>query len=175
MFKKFAMLAVAGVVAAATPAFAIDQEGKWEVTLLGSGTSDKDFDNGGFAFTGTVGYYFNDQFQVALRQGVTYSDVSGDDDVLQGATRVGAFYHFNYDETQMLVPYVGLNIGYLYGDNIEETFAAGPEVGLKYFVNDTTFITGSVGYEFLFEDGDDADDAIEDGQLFYGLGIGFQF
>jgi hypothetical protein len=177
MFKKFAALAVAGlaIAAAATPSYAIDQEGKWEVTLLGSGTSDKDFDNGGFAFNGTLNYYFTDQFSVGVRQGASYQDVSGSDDVWQGQTRVGAFYHFNYDETQRWVPYIGANIGYIYGDNVSDTWVAGPEAGLKFFVNDTTFISGSVGYEFLFDDGDSAEDNIDDGQFFYSLGIGFQF
>lgn len=56
-----------------------------------------------------------------------------------------------------------------------ESFIAGPEAGIKYFVNDTTFINLGVEYEFVFEDADKADDAFDDGRFVYLLGIGFRF
>ena len=52
---------------------------------------------------------------------------------------------------------------------------AGPEGGVKYFVNNTTFIFGSVQYQFFFEDDDDAEDSFDDGQWVYALGIGFRW
>jgi hypothetical protein len=74
-----------------------------------------------------------------------------------------------------LFPYLGANIGYLYGDSVEEQFIAGLEGGVKYFVNDTTFITGGVEYQFLFKDTDEVDDNYDDGRFVYIVGIGFKF
>jgi len=72
-------------------------------------------------------------------------------------------------------PYLGVNIGYLYGDTVEEQFIAGPEGGVKVFVNDTTFITAGIEYQVLFESASDADDNFDDGRFVYILGIGFKF
>ena len=63
----------------------------------------------------------------------------------------------------------------MYGDAVEDTWVAGPEGGLKLFVNDTTFILGQIAYDFFFEDSDDADDAFDDGRWVYTLGIGFRW
>jgi hypothetical protein len=178
MSKKIAALAALGLIGAAVaPAMAVEQTEKWEITLLGSGSNDVDFDGGSFVVNGSVGYYFNDQWQAAVRQSFGYSDTGGSDSDSSwtGTTRVGAFYHFNYAADQRIVPYLGVNVGYIYGDQTADSFIAGPEAGVKWFVNDTTFLYGSVAYEFLFEEADDADSSFDDGQFVYGLGIGFQF
>jgi hypothetical protein len=73
------------------------------------------------------------------------------------------------------VPYVGANIGYVYGDGVHDTFEAGPEGGVKFFVNSTTFIKLGVEYEFFFDKGDDTSNAFSDGQFIYSLGIGFRW
>jgi hypothetical protein len=46
---------------------------------------------------------------------------------------------------------------------------------VKFFVNDTTFITAGIEYQVLFEDASDADDNFDDGRFVYLLGIGFKF
>ncbi len=68
--------------------------------------------------------------------------------------------------------FVGVSIGYLYGDNVNDTFIAGPEVGLRYFINDTTFVNMLVEYEFLFEDADEVDEQFDDGRYVYTVGLG---
>ena len=174
MRNTLAAVAALGLLGTAVaPSLAIEQAEKKEITLIGAGSNDNDFDAGGFNVAASFGYYFTDEIQVQLRQGITYSDFG--DSSWSGVTRLGAFYHFNFGSEQQFVPYVGATVGYVYGDAVSDTFVAGPEAGLKFFVNDTTFLFGSVTYDFFFEDGDDADDAFSDGQFVYGLGIGFQF
>lgn len=167
-----ALAAAAGLMVAA-PAMAIDQAGNWELQLIGAGSSDNDFESGGVTVTGQVGYFFTDQLELAIRQSFTYDDVGGDSN-WTGATRLGGYYHFNYDTDQRWVPFLGVDVGYLYGD-LNDSFVAGPSGGLRYFVNDTTFISATISYEFLFDDADEADDSFSDGQFVYGLGIGFQW
>ncbi len=166
-------LAVALVGTFASNAGAIPLQEEWEFRLSGSGSNDVDFANGGFNFDATLGYHFTDQWEVALRQSFGYSDFGTSS--WTGGTRIGGYYNFNFDEEQRIVPYAGLTVGYIYGDAVADTFVAGPEAGLKWFVNDTTFVYGSVSYEFLFDDADEVDDSFDDGQFVYGLGIGFRF
>ena len=66
-------------------------------------------------------------------------------------------------------PYLGLNLGGIYGAGIEDNGVWGPEGGLKYFVNESTFIFGSVSYEMII------DSCCHDGVIPYSLGIGFDF
>ena len=46
---------------------------------------------------------------------------------------------------------------------------AGPEGGVKYFVNTTTFVQAIVSYEFNLQEGLDA------GAFTYGLALGFKW
>ncbi len=148
-------------------------ERQWELILGGAGSSSNDFDSGGFNVNGQLGYYFTPEWQVNLRQSLGYSDFG--DSSWTGATRLGVDYHFEFGQDQRFIPYVGAEIGYLYGDGTNDTFAAGPEAGVKAYVNDTTFIYGSVLYEFLFDSAGDADSQLDDGQFVYGVGIGFRW
>lgn len=167
------MLAVSSTASLASPSDA----NQWELTLSGQGYNDVDFDGTTFGGNATVGYYFTPQWQVNLRQSVNYTDLTSGDEgsSWDGATRVGVDYHFDFGQDQRFIPFVGAEIGYLYGQSTDDTFAAGPEAGVKWYVNDTTFIYGSVLYEFLFDSGDEADDSFDDGRFVYSLGIGFRF
>ncbi|MGF1635122.1 MAG: hypothetical protein ACFCVE_14820 [Phycisphaerae bacterium] len=147
------------------------EQGDYTLTLGGTGANDNDFESSAFAVDANLGYFFTDQFAGVLRQTVAYTDIDSSA-VLRGETRLAVQYYFDMDRFQ---PYVGANIGYLYGDAFDDTFAAGPEVGLLYFANSTTYIFARVNYDFFFEDVGDADDAFNDGQFVYGLGIGFRF
>lgn len=179
MLKKSTMLtaAVVGLVGfgASTVQAAPSTEKKWELTLVGSGSSDKDFDSTGLSANGQLGYYFTDQHQVSLRQGIGFQDSDAGGSSFQGSTSIGYDFHFDFGQDQRVIPFVGASLGYLYGEDVEETGTAGLEGGVKFYVNDTTFIFGQVAYEFLFEDADDADDSFSDGRWVYSLGVGFRF
>ena len=171
MLRKFLLIGALGLFLLPTVAQAQFDEGDWEMTLTGSGSSDNDFDATVLSVDVAVGYFFTDALEAGVRQGLAIAD-TGDDSNWAGSTRVFLDYHFDLDRWQ---PYVGAQFGYIYGDDVHDTFVAGPEAGVKYFVNATTFVFASVEYQFLFDDGDDADDAIDDGRFVYGLGIGFKW
>lgn len=174
MKKSILLAAVAsvfGIASIAQAAPATDKQ--WELTLSGSGANDNDFDSTLFNVNAQLGYYFTDQLQANLRQSIQFSDF-GPGSQLSGGTALGFDYHFDFGQDQRIVPFVGAAIGYNYGD-VNDTFFAGPEAGIKGYVNDTTFIYVNVAYQFFFEDSDDADDAFDDGSFVYGLGIGFRF
>lgn len=147
------------------------EAGSWELILGAGGSNNKDFDSGGFNLNAELGYYFTPAIEAGLRQGVTYAETDGDS-ASSLATSVFADYHFDFGA---LRPFIGASVGAVYGNSVEETFAAGPEAGIKWYVKDETFIYGRATYEFIFEDSDDADDSFDDGRFTYVVGIGFNF
>ncbi len=171
MLRKIMIIALLGFFLAPCVATAQFQQGDKELTLSGSGSSDKDFDTSTFSTEAGFGYFYTDKLEGVIRQGVSIADRPGDNS-WKGSTRLALDYHFDLGKYQ---PYLGGNIGYLYGDNVKDTFIAGPEAGLKTFVNDTTFVVVSIEYQVLFEDADDADEQIDDGRWVYGLGLGFRW
>jgi hypothetical protein len=168
MLRKFYLVPVLALLMAPALAQAQFEAGNWALTLAGNGGNDQDFDGGSVGLSGSLGYFLSKEFEVGLRQGLTWSDAAegGGGSVWTGDTRVFVDYHFDMDRWQ---PYVGAFIGYLYGDVADESWIAGPEVGVKYFVNSTTFIDVNAAYAFNLEEG------LDSGAFFYGLGIGFRW
>lgn len=171
MYRKILLVTLLALMVGPVAAMAQYQMGDRELTLSGSGSSDNSFDTTTFSTEVSFGYFYSDNLEGAIRQGVAVADQPGDNS-WNGSTRLAMDYHFDMQEFQ---PYLGVNIGYLYGDNVNETFLGGPEGGLKAFVNETTFVILSVEYQVLFEDADDADDQFDDGRFVYGLGLGFKW
>ena len=158
-----------GVAFAFSPSVLLAQPapGEWEMTLGGGGNSEKDFDNTSFGLNLGVGYYFSPPFEVSLRQAFNHGG-----DTWNGSTALAADWHFNLDKFR---PFVGANLGWIYGKGMDESFAMGPEAGVKYYVLDKTFIYGMVEYLFLANGTRDVKDNFNNGTLRYSLGIGFNF
>ena len=171
MLRKIMVIALLGFFLVPGAAMAQFQEGDKELTLSGSGSSDNEFDTTTFSTEVGFGYFYTNNLEGVLRQGVSIADRPGKNS-WNASTRLALDYHFDLDKYQ---PYLGANIGYLYGESVKDTFIAGPEGGLKVFVNDTTFIVASVEYQVLFEDAKNADDQIDDGRWVYGVGLGFKW
>jgi hypothetical protein len=175
MFRKGLILAA--LAAAFFPAIAKAdfQQGDMELTLSGNANGGNDFDGIAGGITGSIGWFATDQLEVGLRQSIAYTDINTPPNAggqLSGSTRVFADFHFDMGQWQ---PFVGVNLGYAYGDGVADTWEAAPEGGVKYFVNSTTFIYGMVEYQFFFDDADEVDNAFDDGQFVYSLGIGVKF
>jgi len=136
----------------------------YEFTLSGSGSSDHNLRRTDFATSLGLGYFLTDNFEIALRQdfGLNRGDSSWD-----GASTLAIDYHFNLGRVQ---PLFGANFGYSYGDGIKDQWGAGPEAGVKVFINQTTFIRALVQYEFPV-----AQSFLSDGRFIYGLGLGVRF
>jgi hypothetical protein len=145
-------------------------QGDKEVLLNGSGVSAQDFDSTIFAINGSLGYFFTNHIEGAIRQGVAFTSVEDQGSSWNGSTRGAADYHFDFGR---LWPFVGGSFGATYGDDVSDTWQIGIEGGAKYFVNSTTFIMGMIGFDWFFED--DENDQFDEGQWVYTVGIGFKF
>jgi hypothetical protein len=152
----------------AASAFGQFKHGDWELTLGGSGANGPDFDGVTAGVNGSLGYFLADQFEISLRQSLTYSDF-GPGSAWDGSTRVALDFHFDLGAVQ---PFIGGNLGYVYGDSVKDTWEAAPEAGVKVFLNSTTFVMFLAEYQFFFDTGDSLDNAFSDGQFVYTLGLG---
>src|SRR4051812_14147845 len=91
--------------------------GTWELTLTGSGASNRDVNSGSFGFQASIGYFVADQLEIQGRQTLNYAD--NDDN--GGGTSVGFSsavaidYHFDLDRFQ---PFIGAGVGYSYGKSV---------------------------------------------------------
>jgi hypothetical protein len=148
----------------------------WEFTLSGGGTNDKDFDVGNGSINASVGYYFSEYVELVGRQSTSYAEFSspaGDQDFWNHQTRVALDLHLPLGN---FVPYLGVNVGYLYGDSdFDETFTGGPEAGFKLYLQRAAFLFVGAEYQFFFDEQDTVDEAFEDGQFFYTAGLGLRF
>ncbi len=125
-----------------------------------------------FSVQGSWGQYLSESSLWGVRQTVNARDTEGESVKFDGSTRVFYDYHFGNGKAR---PFIGASIGGVYGDRVDETFMAGPEIGFKYWVQDKTFITAMAEYQFLFKSGSDAQDRYDDGVFLYSIGIGFNY
>ena len=172
--KAIVVLAAAAALplATATAETVGPRAGDHEITLAGTGSNDKDFDNGSIGLSGSWGQYLTDTWSWSIRQGLNYSSVANDD-AWNGSTRVGLDYNFMPGER--LRPFVGANIGAIYGDNVNDTGIAGPEFGLKYYVKPQTFVYLQTEYQFQFEDADEINNQFDDGSWAHTIGFGINY
>lgn len=89
-----------------------------------------------------------------------------------GSTRLALDYHFGNGK---LRPFGGANLGVVYGDDVEGAGIVSPELGLKYYVNPTTFLMGMAEYQVFFESSDDINNNFDDAAFVYTVGMGFNF
>ncbi len=149
--------------------------GEREFSLSGTGSSDKDGDHSSFGVSGDLGWYTTDNLVWGVRQSLNFADIQGegiDDDYWNGSTRLYTDYHFGTNQAR---PFVGASLGGIYGDGVNDTGFAGLELGVKYYMLESTYILARGEYQFFFESGDDAEDNFDDGAWAYTLGIGYNF
>lgn len=147
--------------------------GDWEFTLSGSGGNDEDFNKGSFGAALSVGHFFSDGLEVGARHNMSFFDSEQSDATFAATTRAFVDYHLDLGRIQ---PFLGVNLGVRYGNgDVDETGTAAPEVGVKFFALENTFLIGMMEYQFFFEDVNDADDNASDGEFVYTVGIGFTF
>jgi hypothetical protein len=146
--------------------------GSREVMISGGGSANKDVDNSFGALGVSYGVYFTDSAEIVFRQNANYSNPSNGDSAWNGSSKIALDYNLGVSR---LRPFVGVNLGYVYGESVNETWAAGLEGGLKYYVRPSAFIAAMVDYGWFFDHADSIDNRFNDGQYTWSLGVGFNF
>ncbi len=143
------------------------RKGTREVTLNGSGASGSGLTNNSFGITGSYGWYQSKALLFSVRQSINWADSDKSSSSTNGSTRVAADYHFNTNGR--LRPFIGANTGYIYGDGVQDSWEIGPEVGVKYYVNKTTFLLAQTEYQFHTRND------FKEGSWVHTVGLGFNF
>lgn len=139
--------------------------GSWEATLSGSGASLDQFDGNSFGVGASLGYYITPWLPVGVRQNVV--KVFGDNVSDNWAGFTSAFIDFQAP-LGAFQPFLGLLVGAQYGD-VDNKLIYGPEGGVKYWVNESTFLFG------LFEWQAQQGEAFDNGNATYSIGFGLNF
>jgi hypothetical protein len=144
----------------------------WELFVAGAGGSNSDLDAGGAQAVAAIGYHFNDIVELSVRQNGSYADAGETSpEIWNGASRAAIDLHIPIGR---FVPYAGANFGYAYGDTIRDSMMAGPEAGVKIYLQDDAFLLVGAEYEFFFDKGDSLQTAFDDGQFLYTIGMGMR-
>ena len=173
MFRKGLFIAAVCLM----PALAMAQgtRGPFELTLSGTGSNGPNFNGFTAAATGGLGYFIiPDSLELGIRETATYDDL-GVGAFLDTDTRAAVDLHFPLGDQSQFVPFIGANIGYIAGGGIKNQWEAAPEGGLKYFINNSTFIEFAIEYQFFFNQHSTASSSFSNGEFIYSLGIGFRF
>lgn len=163
-----ALSGTAAAQSAGTPPYTADpgpSAGDWEATLTGSGLSDYKFKDNSLGVTGSIGYYYTDNWLFSVKQSLA-NQAQGNSNLINARTVFQGAYQFDMGKWQ---PYVGMNVGAYYGAGVSDDASFGPEVGLKYYVNESTFLYGNMAYEVPF------DNCCKGGIVPYAIGVGFNF
>jgi len=170
MLRNILVVAVLGLL----PAIAGAQvRGPFEVEVSANGENGNKFNGFTAGGTGSFGYFFNDNIELAIRDSVNYSDIGGVS--LNNTVRLAADFHFPLGDQNQFLPYAGANIGYVSGTDVRDTWEAAPEIGIKVFVGPDAFVDLRAEYEFFFQNGGQTVSAFKNGEFVYTLGIGFRF
>jgi hypothetical protein len=147
--------------------------GEREFTIGGAGAADRNLRNsyGGANFS--YGWYASENALWVIRQSLNYSDQRRQRSQWNGSTRVAYDHHFGAATAWR--PFVGANFGGVYGDNVRDTFAAGLEGGVKFYVQPRTFVYGMAEYGWFFRRARALDNQFRSGQFNWGIGLGYNF
>lgn len=171
MLRKGFVLAVVCLL----PAMASAQvRGPWEVELSGSGSNGNKFDGFQGGLNADIGYFFNDNFELGVRQSLTYNDLVSPRQLF-GSTRVAADFHLPLGDQNQFLPFAGANLGYVYGKPVTDTWELAPEIGLKWFVGPDAFLFIQAEYQFFFRSGRGINGGFKNGEFVYTAGVGFRF
>jgi hypothetical protein len=142
------------------------RSGEHEFTLGGSGSGDKHLRHSAGGINFSLGKFISDTSEISLRQSANYGSGSS------FSTRLAYDEHFGSGQ---LRPFLGVNVGYVYGGAVRDTLAAGLEAGVKYYVHPKTFVFAQLDYSFLFRGSNQISNRFNNGAFFWNVGIGYQF
>jgi hypothetical protein len=142
------------------------RQGDWEAFIGGSGTSIDKFDRNAIGVNGSIGYYALKWLPVSLRQSFLAAFGSQVNDNFQYSTTGAVDLQAPLGRFQ---PFIGGFGGYGYGANY--SWLTGPEAGIKFYVNESTFILGIFQYGLIADKNFEWDDGI----AVYSVGAGFNF
>lgn len=100
------------------------------------------------------------------------------DPVSTSEAKLGLIARLTLDQelsTGAFRPFVGVNVGRLYGEAAREDWAAGVAAGARYFLQPRTFVRASAEYGWMFSHARGFDERFAEGQWTWSMGLGITF
>lgn len=144
----------------------------FEFTLGGNGFANNDLNDSLGGLSVSIGKYVSDTLEYSIRQSVNYSNRQNAGKKFNGATFFAVDHHFGQTA---LRPFIGANVGGVYGGGVSDSFGAGLEGGAKYYIQPRAFVFGMLQYAWLFDKIDRFDDRFSQGSYIWNVGVGFRF
>jgi hypothetical protein len=162
---------ISSLVGLATVA-AAPRDGANEVQVSGGFFHAQDSDTGNLTIDLSYGYNLTPGWQVGFRQALNSIFVEDGSDQWSATTTPFINYHFRV--TDIIVPYLGAFIGAVWNDR-DITGTLGPQVGVKFFVHEQTFLNLGYRYEWFWDKFERIDNSADNGNHIFNIGVGFQW
>jgi len=107
------------------------------------------FDDGSLNTNVSYAYYFVPWFNLGIRQGLTYTFRHDLPDRWLATTYPSIQLLYNTRPDQVVVPYIDVGVGVAWNDRGNAGLVA-PGAGLKFYLNEQTFVGLGYNYVFLF-------------------------
>ena len=167
--RAVALLICLGVLGVSSNSYAQPAASDKEIEVSAGLFHAQGSDTGALNVDLALGYYLTPGWQLGLRQALNYTFVDDGPDTWVATTAPFLNYHFRFGN---IVPFLGGFIGLAWNDR-DATGIIGPQGGVKFFLNEQTYLGVRYRYEWFFNSlrrvGRDADD----GNHVFTVGIGF--
>jgi hypothetical protein len=167
--RRFSIMVLAAALLSTSSVIAAPTEGANEIQVSAGLFHAEGSDSGNLNADLSYGIYLSPGWQVGIRQALNYNFIDDERDFWVASTTPFINYHFRV--TDIIFPYLGAFIGLVWNDR-DVTGAIGPQVGVKFFVHERTFLNLGYRYEFFFNKLEAIDDNSDRGNHVFNLGIG---
>ena len=130
----------------------------------------EDSDFGNLNLDVSYGVYLSPGWQLGFRQALNYLFVDDASDSWIATTAPFINYHFRV--TDIVYPYLGAFIGAAWNDD-DVTGTLGPQLGVKLFVHEQTFVNLGYRYEWFWDKFERINNESDNGNHIFNIGIGF--
>jgi hypothetical protein len=162
---------ISSIVGVASVA-ALPRDGAHEVQVSAGFFSAQDSDSGTLNIDLSYGYYLTPGWQIGFRQALNSLFVEDARD--QWSATTSPFFNYHFRVSDIIFPYLGGFIGAVWNDR-DITGTLGPQVGVKFFVHDQTFLNLGYRYEWFWDKFERIDDSSDNGNHVFNIGVGFMW
>lgn len=163
---------ITALLVSVSPALAEPKPNSHELQAAAGYFQAHESDNGNLNIDLSYGRFMDDPaWEIGLRQG--YVGVFREDarDLWVATTIAFVDYHFGVNPGNQFVPFLGAFTGLVWNDE-EIDGTAGPEVGVKAYMNESSFLSARYRYEWFFDDIEQGDET-SDGNHVVTVGLGY--
>jgi hypothetical protein len=171
-FLAFVSWALISSLAGVTSVAAAPRDGAHELQVAAGLFHAQDSDSGNLNIDLSYGYYLTPGWQLGFRQALNTIFIEDASDQWTATTAPFINYHFRV--TDIIVPYLGAFIGAAWNDR-DITGTLGPQIGVKFFVHEQTFLNVGYRYEWFWDKIERINNEADNGNHIINIGVGFMW